>query len=203
MSTTFPPRARGEYLLFRTQLYLFSIICWAAPIQDTVQIGVDAHDTIIFGAWTCNTVFSLRCTMHLCPAWLKVLVKSVDQSSPAPPTVHHTCPALCCTPRPHLCNIQAGGRCWFSQTMDSCGLLCWNIGKYHSNPTHYPVPGVMLMCYPFVLCPSLCKCSFCWVNYLNSFRENRTFHSLTTMLTVKVWPPLPWQWTVRYNSIVN
>ena len=52
MSPTFPPRARGEYLLFRTQLYLFSIICWAAPIQDTVQIGVDAHDTIIFGAWT-------------------------------------------------------------------------------------------------------------------------------------------------------
>ena len=94
MSPTFPPRARGEYLLFRTQLYLFSIICWAAPIQDTVQIGVDAHDTIIFGAWTCNTVFSLPCTMRRCPAWLKVLVKSVDQSSPAPPTVHHTCTAL-------------------------------------------------------------------------------------------------------------
>ena len=65
----------------------------------TVQIGLDAHDTIIFGAWTCNTVFSPHCTMQLCPAWLKVLVKSVDQSSPAPaaaspPTVHRTCTAL-------------------------------------------------------------------------------------------------------------
>ena len=90
------PEENIYYLELNSIYFLLSV---GLPQYRTVQIGLDAHDTIIFGAWTCNTVFSPHCTMQLCPAWLKVLVKSVDQSSPAPaaaspPTVHRTCTAL-------------------------------------------------------------------------------------------------------------